>query len=98
VKISNVRCVEYLGAMPHPGPLWQERLRRPADIYPERAAIGPQQLPALADGRLEVRAIFLHIETDEQITGTTAVLAPEQATAVLRLLRPLLLGADPLAT
>lgn len=98
MKISNVRCVEYLGAMPHRGPLWEERLRRPADIYPERAALGAQQPPTLPDGRLEVRAIFLHIETDEQITGTTAVLAEEQAYTALRLLRPLLLGADPLAT
>jgi L-alanine-DL-glutamate epimerase-like enolase superfamily enzyme len=98
VKISDVRCVEYVGAMPYPGPLWEERLRRPADIYPEQAAVGPAQLPALPDGRLEVRAIFLHIETDEGLTGTTAVLAEEQAHTVLGLLRPLLLGADPLAT
>jgi L-alanine-DL-glutamate epimerase-like enolase superfamily enzyme len=98
VKITELRCVEYTGAMPDPGPLWEQRLRRPADIYPEIAALGPQQPPAHPAGGLAVRSIFLHVETDERITGTTAVLSAEQAQSIRTVLRPLLLGADPLAT
>lgn len=98
MKITDVRCVEYIGSMPHDGPLWAQRLRRPADIYPEVAATGPAQLPVRAGGGLEARAIFLHIDTDEEITGSTAVLSAEQAHSIRTVLRPLLLGADPLAT
>ncbi|GAA4496397.1 L-lyxonate dehydratase [Actinoallomurus oryzae] len=98
MKITDVRCVEYTGSMPHPGPLWEQRLRRPADIYPDVAAIGPRQLPEREDGGLEVRSIFLHVDTDEQVTGTTAVLSADQAQCVMGTLRPLLIGADPLAT
>ncbi len=98
MKITDVRCVEYTGRSAEPVPLWEERLRRPADIYPEIAATGPLQPPTAPDGTRQVRAIFLHVGTDEGITGTTAVLSAEQAHTVLGLLRPLLLGADPLAT
>ncbi|HEY9440853.1 MAG TPA: enolase C-terminal domain-like protein [Streptomyces sp.] len=98
MRITDVRCVEYTGSLAHPNPLWEERLRRPNDIYPEKAAAGPVQPPVRDDGGLEVRAIFLHIDTDEQITGSTAVLSAEQAHTVLTVLRPQLLGADPLAT
>ena len=87
MRITDVRCVEYTGSLAHPN-----------DIYPEKAAAGPVQPPVRDDGGLEVRAIFLHIDTDEQITGSTAVLSAEQAHTVLTVLRPQLLGADPLAT
>ena len=97
MKITDVRCVEYFGALTSDEPFWRERLRRPVDVYPEFAGRGPQQLRDLHDGTLEVRQIFLHVDTDEGITGTTAVLSAEQAHAVLTTLRPVVLGADPLA-
>lgn len=97
MKITDVRCVEYVGALNADEPFWRDRLRRPVDIYPEFAARGPQQPPGRDDGRFEVRQIFLHVDTDAGITGTTAVLSLDQARAVLTTLRPLLLGADPLA-
>ncbi|MFI6600017.1 enolase C-terminal domain-like protein [Nonomuraea sp. NPDC050536] len=98
MKITDVRCVEYTGSMPHDGPLWDDRLRRPTDVYQELSAAGPTQVPVRDDGGLEVRTIFLHVDTDESITGSTAVLSAEQAHTVLTVLRPQLLGADPLAT
>ncbi|MDF5758327.1 enolase C-terminal domain-like protein [Spongiactinospora sp. TRM90649] len=97
MRITDVRCVEYTGSMSLPGPLWEDRLRRPTDVYPERAAEGPAQPPLREDGGHEVRAIFLHVDTDEGITGSTAVLSEQQAHTALTLLRPGLLGADPLA-
>jgi L-alanine-DL-glutamate epimerase-like enolase superfamily enzyme len=98
MRITDVRCVEYTGSRTEPNPLWEDRLRRPTDVYPDRAATGPLQPPASDDGTFEVRQIFLHVDTDEGITGSTAVLSAEQAHTVLTLLRPQLLGADPLAT
>ena len=78
MKINDVRCVEYFGALTSDEPFWRERLRRPVDVYPEFAGRGPRQLRDLHDGTLEVRQIFLHVDTDEGLTGTTAVLSREQ--------------------
>lgn len=97
MKITDVRCIEYVGGLRIDEPFWRDRLRRPVDVYPEFAEVGPHQLPVREDGLLEIRQVFLHIDTDEGLTGTTAVLSSEQAHAVLTTLRPLFLGADPLA-
>lgn len=97
MKISNIRCVEYTGSMPATGPFWGDRLRRPTDIYPEFAAAGPSQPPRAADGGHQVRTIFLHIDSDDGHTGSTAVLSAEQAAVITTVLRPMLLGADVLA-
>lgn len=97
MKISEVRCVEYTGSRPGDKAFWDERLRRPVDVYPEYAARAPQQLRRLDDGTLEVRQLFLHVETSEGITGTTAVLSPEQAHLLRTSVRDVVLGLDPLA-
>jgi L-rhamnonate dehydratase len=99
VKVSEVYCVEYIGSMPHPGPLWVQRHRRPTDIYPDAAAIAAEHDTVAVNerGEVVVRSTFLHIETDEQIVGSAPMMTSEQAHVVLTALRPLLLGADPLA-
>lgn len=97
MKIKDVRCVEYTGSMPAEGSFWAGRLRRPTDIYPEFAAAGPNQPSRAADGGHQVHTIFLHVDTDDGRTGSTAVLSPEQAAVIATVLRPLLIGADVLA-
>jgi L-alanine-DL-glutamate epimerase-like enolase superfamily enzyme len=98
MKISDIRCVEYTGSMPADGPFWADRLRRPTDLYPEFAATGPSQPAQAEDGGHQVRTIFLHVDTDDGRTGSTAVLSPEQAAVITTGLKPLLIGADVLAT
>ncbi|MGH3586744.1 MAG: hypothetical protein ACRDQ0_10515, partial [Pseudonocardia sp.] len=97
MTITDVRCVRYVGELAHPEPFWRERLRRPGDLYPEFAAAGATDLPRTGPDRYRVESIFLHIDTDDGITGSTAHISADQAHVVLGTLRPLLLGADPLA-
>lgn len=98
MKIIDVRCVRYTGELEHPEPFWSERLRRPVDVYPEFAALGATDLPRTGPDRYRVESIFLHIDTDTGLTGTTAHISADQAHIVNTTLRPVLLGADPLAT
>ncbi|MDX3003433.1 enolase C-terminal domain-like protein [Kribbella solani] len=97
MRISGIRCVEYVGALPADRPFWDQRLRRPVDLYPEYADRGPEQLVRRDDGTLEVRQLFLHVDTDEGITGTTAVLSSDQAHLLRTTLRNIVVGLDPLA-
>ncbi len=97
MRIDDVRCVEYTGSTSDPGAVHLDRLRRPNDIYPEFAATGPTNPAPGVDGRTQVRTIFLHIDTDDGRTGSTAVLSREQAAVLMTTLRPLLIGADVLA-
>ncbi|MFD6178137.1 MULTISPECIES: enolase C-terminal domain-like protein [unclassified Isoptericola] len=98
MRITDVTCVEYVGHVDAPEPIFADRLRRPTDVYPELRAQGPQVFPEVTPGVAEVRSVFLHVDTDTGLRGSTAQLSPEQAFIVTSVLRPLLLGADPLAT
>ncbi|WP_166347653.1 enolase C-terminal domain-like protein [Phytoactinopolyspora limicola] len=98
MRITDVRCVTYVGELKHPEPFWTDRLRRPTDVYPEFARIGAADLRRLGPDRYEVRSTFLHVDTDAGITGSTAQISADQAHIIQGTLRELLVGADPLAT
>lgn len=95
--ITDVSCVEYTGHVVSDEPIFADRLRRPTDCYPEFRTVPAQRFPEVSEGTYEVRSIFLHVETDTGLRGSTAQLSPEQAAIVMTALRPLLLGQDPLA-
>ncbi|GAB2612022.1 enolase C-terminal domain-like protein [Pseudactinotalea suaedae] len=95
--ITDVACVEYTGHVVHEGPIFADRLRRPTDCYPELRSVPAQRFAEVAEDTYEVRSVFLHIETDSGLRGSTAQLSLEQAAIVMNVLRPLLLGRDPLA-
>lgn len=96
--ITDVACVEYTGHHHSPDGIFQERLRRPVDVYPEWRRRPHQQFPLVGADTYEVSSIFLHITTDSGDVGTVAQLSPEQAHVILKTLRPLLIGQDPFAT
>ncbi|MFZ0214929.1 MAG: enolase C-terminal domain-like protein [Candidatus Dormiibacterota bacterium] len=98
MRITDIRCVELTGTMEDPDVFWEERLIRPVDIYPQFRAEGPGFLPRAGEGSYEMRSNFLLVETDDGVGGTGGPIPYEQAVLVQRALRPLLLGADPLAT
>lgn len=98
MKITAVRCVEYTGTMDDPEVFWEERLIRPVDIYPQFAAAGPEFLPRVGEGAYQMTSVFIHVETDDGVSGTGGPVPREQAYLVQRVLAPLLVGADPLAT
>ena len=67
MKITNVRLRQVEGTMKYPGIAWEERLRRPIDIYPSFKAQGAGvmggQLTPLGNDRYKVTCIFVQIET-----------------------------------
>ena len=84
--------------MDDPDVFWEERLIRPVDVYPQFAAAGPEFLPRAGEGSYRMTSAFVHVETDDGVSGTGGPVPHDQAYLVLRVLAPLLVGQDPLAT
>ncbi len=100
MKITELRLIQLKGAMEFAGEFWEERLIRPIDVYPDHRDEGPAWLPKLGDGRYGIEQIWVEIATDEGVTGVAGPLGPlplEQAVVIDSQLRPLVVGADPLA-
>lgn len=96
--IAAVECVEYTGTMFAPGGVFADRLRRPADFYPDRRARGPEVFAKAGDpDQVVVKSIALHIRTEDGRVGTTMQISAESAFLIRVQLAPLLLGADPMA-
>ena len=105
MKITNIRIRQLEGTMNYPGTFWEERYRRPIDIYPRFKALSAQEIFAnwgvtpLGDDRYKVTRIFVQIETDEGISGIGGPIAPAApAFYIDTQLKPLLIGQDPIAT
>jgi L-alanine-DL-glutamate epimerase-like enolase superfamily enzyme len=98
VEIAAVRCVEYTGTLDHPGAFWEERLVRPVDVYPRFRAEGPEFLALSSAGAYRLTSVFVHIETDDGVTGTAGPITREQAHLIQTGFAPLLRSQDPLAT
>jgi len=96
MKITAIRFLQLQGSMEHEGEFWEERLIRPIDIYPEHRAEGAHWLSKTADNRYRIQAIFLHIDTDEGVTGVAGPIGSDQA-SIIRGFRSILLGEDPRA-
>lgn len=99
MKITSIRVRRVTGTVPTAGPLWEERLVRPIDIYPEYRRQPPfeggQQID---DHNLRITADFIEIATDEGVTGTAGPLIwPDASRMVLTQLAPIIIGKDPLA-
>ena len=100
MKITELRLVQLAGTLEFAGEFWEERLIRPIDVYPEHRDEGPAWLARSGEGSYRVEQIWVEIDTDAGLTGRAGPLGPlplEQAVVVDSQLRPLLVGADPLA-
>ncbi len=81
------------------GPLWEERLVRPIDIYPEYRTGGTHgDGNQIDDNHYRVVACFVQIETDEGVIGIGGPIPESQAYIIERSLSPILEGKNPLAT
>lgn len=98
MKITAVRCVAYTGVMEHPGEFWEDRVQRPVDIYSPFGAENTPPLIRAGDRSYRMRSVFVHVDTDDGVTGTGGPIDDEQAFVITRTLTPLLMGRDPLAT
>jgi L-alanine-DL-glutamate epimerase-like enolase superfamily enzyme len=99
VKIQKLIVRRLTGTMLTDGPLWEDRLVRPIDIYPEHRIdpwrTGGEQID---DRHFRTTQDFLEIVTDDGVRGIAGPLWPDPARLVLTQLTHLLLGKDPLAT
>lgn len=99
MKITKLRIRRVNGRMATDGPLWEERLVRPIDIYPDyRADPWPQGGKQVDAKTFEMTQNFLQIETDEGLVGIAGPIWPDAARLCLTQLAPIVTGKDPLAT
>jgi L-alanine-DL-glutamate epimerase-like enolase superfamily enzyme len=98
MRITAVRLFRLTGTMETQGPVWEERLVRPIDIYPayriRNDFEGGVQLDPTHD-RMEQH--FLRIETDDGPHGIAGPLPDMVALYIAKRLRPLLLHQDPIS-
>ena len=99
MKITGIRYIRLKGTIDYDGPLGEERLVQPIDIYPEHRAkesnwpIGDKDGPPY-----DYSALFLHIDTDVDISGVWSPLTGFDVYAIEHMLKPILMGEDPRAT
>ncbi|MFH1086703.1 MAG: enolase C-terminal domain-like protein [Chloroflexota bacterium] len=100
MQITGVRFVRVRGTLRYDGPMGEERLVRPTDIYPEFRREGPavSGLSHSPDGIYPMEALFLHIDTDAEVTGMWGPVSEGVARTVAGSLARILVGEDGLAT
>ncbi len=97
MKITAVRILRLSGTVPTDGPFWEERLVRPVDIYPEYRVRDDFEGGTQAGSDFKMEQYFLRIETDEGVEGIAGPIAEMPALFAAKRLRPIILGADPIA-
>ena len=98
MKITSVRLRRLSGTMQTDGAMWEDRLVRPIDVYPDyRARDDFEGGTQVGANRFAVTACFVQIETDEGVTGIGGPVPDGVAAIVAGRLREMLLGRDPIA-
>ena len=96
MKITRVRYRLVKGELEYAGPLAEERLVRPIDIYPEFRAV-KAGWPVRQHGGppYPLEHLFLHIDTDAGISGTWGPISVGLARIVDGGLKQILIGENP---
>lgn len=97
MRITQVTHFELAGSCSDPVLTDNYRQVQPLDLYPEFAAPDPPPPPP-AGGVRTIKAIYCQINTDEGVSGIYGPIFEAQAHLIAMILRPFLLGRDPLAT
>ena len=98
MHIADVRLRRLEGVLPTPdGDLWEQRLVRPIDVYPEYRDREDHEGGVQTPEGFRLVSHFVEIETDDGLVGRGGPVPEQVAYVVARDLRPLLLGADPVA-
>jgi len=95
MKITNIRFMRVKGMWEYDGPLGEERLVRPIDIYPEfRTQSWP--ISHLAEGPpYPMEAIFLFIDTDADVSGMYGPISEDIARIIANQFAGILIGENP---
>ncbi|MFC6091319.1 enolase C-terminal domain-like protein [Saccharothrix lopnurensis] len=97
MRIADVRLRRLEGVLPTEGDLWEQRLVRPLDVYPEYRDREDHEGGVQTAEGFHLVSHFVEIETDEGLIGRGGPVPEQVAYVVARDLRHLLLGADPIA-
>ena len=97
MHIADVRLRRLEGVLPTDGDLWEQRLVRPLDVYPEYREREDHEGGVQTPEGFRVVSHFVEIETDDGHVGRAGPVPEQVAYIVARDLRHLLLGADPVA-
>jgi L-rhamnonate dehydratase len=96
MKITDIRFVRVKGTWMHDGPLSEDRVMRPIDIYPEyRDQKASWPVSNAAEGPpYPIQSIFLIIDTDADVSGTYGSISMEDA-RLIRQFKGILVGENP---
>ena len=104
MRITRVRLIELEGELEYDGELWEERVIRPIDVYPEhkhergyplaRGGLGQERN---ARGAYPITSIFVSVETDEGVNGLAGAIDRQTAFVIDTDVAPIVIGEDPLA-
>lgn len=97
MKITGVRLIQLEGVLEHEETFWEERLIRPIDLYPEHRVEGARWTRQAEEGRYEIVATYVYVDTDEGLTGLSGPINETDAFLIDRQLKGILIGEDPRA-
>lgn len=95
--ITEVRLRRLKGTMPTSEDLWEERLVRPIDIYPEYRVRNDHEGGVQTSSGFEITTHFVEIHTDEGVSGLAGPIPETVAFIIAKHLRPRLIGQDAIA-
>ncbi|MEM7531032.1 MAG: enolase C-terminal domain-like protein [Chloroflexota bacterium] len=99
MKITDISLFRVHGTWQGSGFPPGDRQAQQPDIYPEFNQSAGMNLPNVGlDDPQPISAIYVEIETDEGVSGIFGPIQHEQAYLIKTMLRPYLIGRDPLAT
>jgi len=96
MKITGLRYLLVRGRLEYDGPLGEERLVRPIDIYPEHRAMGAAWPLGGAEGPpCPLEDLFLFVDTDAGLSGTWGPIGKGLARIIEDTLKEVVIGEDP---
>ena len=97
MKITNIRFMRVKGTWTYDGPLGEERLVRPIDIYPEFRAMKPRWpgFDSKNGPRYPMEDIFLFIDTDVNVNGMYGSISMDEARTIATQFSRILIGENP---
>ena len=97
MKITKIRFMRVKGKWAYDGPLGEDRLVRPIDIYPEfKAQRGSWPMSGRTQGSpYPMEAIFLFIDTDMNVSGSYGPVSGEEARTIASQFGRLIIGENP---
>jgi L-rhamnonate dehydratase len=95
MAISGVRFVRVTGTWEYTGPLGEERLVRPTDIYLELRDADSASIFPPGGPPYEMDAVFLFVDTDEGASGCFGPIGISEARIIAHAFTPLLIGENP---